>query len=140
MADSKLLLRAAVGDRELLIHAGDVEEVVPLEYLIPFPSDLPGLAGIMAHHGEPLPVLDWGPYGAGEADCPFVAVLKRRLGVPLTRILEVRDLEGVPEVGLKRGDPWNPMLGHRRRLSGHSQGVLDVEKLLALLHNRSLRR
>lgn len=140
MREGGLFLRAEVAGRELLIPAADLQEVLPLEEPEPFPANLMGLVGVVPFHGEPLPLLDWEAFQTDAKGAGLIAVLKRRLGVPIHRILEVRDTEGAPVVGLKRGDPWNPLLGHRLRLSGHSQAVLDVEKLLALLHNRSLRR
>ncbi len=140
MHDRALVLRAAVGDRELWIPAEDLQEVVPAEAIHPFPPATPGLAGVVALHGEPLPILSWRDFGVEGAPIALIAVLKRRLGIPLERVLEVRAVEGTTQVGLKRGDAWNVLLGHRRRLSGHSHGVLDVEKLLSLLHNQALRR
>lgn len=140
MHDRGLILRAAIGDRELIIAASDLQEVLPLEGMEPFPSVVYGLTGVVPVHGEPLPLLDWSTFETDSAGSAFVAVLKRRIGIPIQRVLEVRESGGGTEVGLKRGDVWNPILGHRLRLSGHSHGVLDVEKLLALLHNRSLRR
>ncbi len=140
MPEQKLILRAALADRELIIAASDLHEVLPLEGMEPFPSAVYGLAGVVPVHGEPLPVLDWGAFDTSATGAAFIAVLKRRVGIPIQRVLEVRELGGATEVGLKRGDAWNPILGHRLRLSGHSHGVLEVEKLLALLHNRSLRR
>ena len=140
MREQGLLLRAAIGDRELLIATSDLQEVLPLEDMEPFPSPLQGLAGVIPVHGEALPLLDWGAFETSAEGAGLVAVLKRRLGIPIHRVLEVREMGEAKEVALKRGDAWNPLLSHRLRLSGHSQGVLDVEKLLALLHNRSLRR
>lgn len=140
MHERSLVLRGCVGDREIWIAAEDLQEVVPMETIHPFPAPTPGLAGVLALHGEPLPLLHWGDFGVGDLPSTLVAVLKRRIGIPLDRVLEVRPVEGTTQVGLKRGDTWNPLLGHRRRLSGHSHGVLDVEKLLILLHNRGLRR
>jgi chemotaxis signal transduction protein len=140
MREGGLVLRADVGGRELLIPASDLQEVMTLEDVEPFPTHLAGLAGVVPFHGEPLPLLDWEVFQTATQGAGLIAVLKRRLGIPIHRVLEVRDSEGAAVVGLKRGDPWNPLLGHRLRLSGHSQAVLDVEKLLALLHNRGLRR
>jgi len=140
MHDRALMLRGVVGERELWIPAADLQEVVALEAVHAFPSATPGLAGVVSHHGEPLPVLAWADFGTTSPTGALVAILKKRLGVPLDRVVEVRMVEGTTEVGLKRGDAWNVLLGHRRRLSGHSHGVLDVEKLLSLLHNRGLRR
>ncbi len=140
MRERGLVLRAAAAGRELYIAASDIQEILPREDVESFPSQLPGLAGVMPVHGEPLPLLDWAAFGTPEAGAPLVAVLKRRIGIPIQRVLEVREMEGATEVALKRSDTWNPLLGHRLRLSGHSHGVLDVEKLLALLHNRSSRR
>lgn len=140
MADRPLVLRSIVADRELWIAAEDLQEVVPLETVHAFPAPTPGLEGVMAHHGEPLPILCWEDFSVAVPPRALVAVLKRRLGIPIDRVLEVRALEGTSQVGLKRGDAWNGLLGHRRRLSGHSHGVLEVEKLLSLLHNRGLRR
>ena len=140
MHEQSLILRAAVGGRELFIPASDLQEVLQLEGVEAFPYHLPGLLGVIPVHGEPLPLLDWNAFGTENEGASLVAVLKRRLGIPILRVLEVREKEGTKEVGLKRGDPWNSILSHRRRLSGHSHGVLDVEKLLSLLHNRGLRR
>ena len=140
MAERGLVLRGVVGDREIWIAAEDLQEVVPLEEVHGFPADTPGLEGVMAHHGEPLPVLRWEDFAVSGPPRALVAVLKRRVGIPIERVIEVRALEGTAQVGLKRGDAWNPLLGHRRRLSGHSHGMLEVEKLLSLLHNRGLRR
>lgn len=133
-------LKAQAAGRTLLIPSADLLEVVPLDHLEPIPTPMPGLLGIMALRSGPLPVLDWEVFQTPAEGSGLVAVLRKRLGIPLERVLEVRDVGGSPTVGLKRGDPWNAILSHRCRLSGHSHGVLEVEKLLALLHNRSLRR
>lgn len=140
MPSQELALRVKVEGRELFLPAGDTLEVIALEYVLPFPAQMYGLSGIVFNHGQPVPVLDWGLFGSEEGAAPLVAILKRRLAVPIQKVFEIRDIEALPLVGLKRGDPLNPILGHRRKLSGHAHGVLNVEKLLGLLHNRSFRR
>jgi chemotaxis signal transduction protein len=140
MAERLQAMRARVGDRDLLIPSGALVEILPFERLEPIPVAIPWLAGILPLRSGPLPVLDWERFQTPMEGLAFVAVLRRRLGILVERILEVRDLADAPTVGLKRGDPWNPLLSHRCRLSGHSHGVLEVEKLVSLLHNRSFRR
>jgi chemotaxis signal transduction protein len=133
-------LKVQTAGGTLYIPSSDVVEVVPLEHIEPIPIPIAGILGVLSLRTGPLPLLDWGVFQTPAASTGLVAVLRKRLGLPLERVLEVRDLAGAPTVGLKRGDPWNPILSHRCRLSGHSHGVLEVEKLLALLHNRSFRR
>lgn len=140
MAEVQQAMRAQVGGRDLLIPSGDLIEIVPFERLEPIPVAIPGLAGILPLRSGPLPVLDWEPFQTSSEGLGYVAVLRRRLGIPVERVQEVLNLAEAPTVGLKRGDPWNPLLSHRCRLSGQSHGVLEVEKLVSLLHNRSFRR
>lgn len=133
-------MRVQLGGKQLFLRGADLVEIVPLERIEPMPMHLPGLSGILALRSGPLPVLDWSLLDIHPGSAPLVAVLRRRLGLPIERIVEVRDISQLPTAELKRGDSLNPVLSHRCRLSGQSHGVLEVEKLLSILHNRGFRR
>ena len=98
-AGSWLLVRAA--GQDLLLSTRDLREVVTPSPPTPLPGGLPGIQGVVIHHGEFLPVLAWEDLPGGrrlEGPPEALAVLRTRLALPLERL--VRTLDELP-------GPWS---------------------------------
>ncbi|HJV38040.1 MAG TPA: chemotaxis protein CheW [Geothrix sp.] len=137
MSESRLLLHARAAGRAFLLPVSELREVVPGSPVTPIPSGPPGIQGVVLHHGEFLPVLDWGVVG-GDSDrvAPpaVLAVLRPRLGLPLEGLAGTME---APEGGLNdppAEDAWGPILAGLCRLENQDLPVLDPDRLLALLH------
>lgn len=137
MSEARVLLHAQAAGRAFLLPVSELREVVPGAPVTPIPSGPPGIRGVVLHHGEFLPVLDWGVLGGdpGPAAPPAVlAVLRPRLGLPLEGLAGTVE---VPEGSWNdppAEDAWRTILSGRCRLDGQDLPVLDPDRLLALLH------
>lgn len=140
MPDQGILLLARAVSRDLLLAASDLVEVLPAGPIAPLPGPLPGIAGVILHQGEFLPVLDWAALpGATAPARPTVAmaILKRRLALPLEFLSGA--LEGGRE-NLKMeppgADPWAPFMVCACVVEGPPLPLLDSDKLIDWLHQR----
>ncbi|WP_243321144.1 chemotaxis protein CheW [Geothrix sp. SG200] len=137
MSDSRLLLHARAAGRAFLLPLSELREVVPGAPVAPIPSGPPGIQGVVLHHGEFLPVLDWGVVGGDPdhaAPPTVLAVLRPRLGLPLEGVAGTVE---APEGGLNDSpaeDAWRPILAGLCQLEDQELPVLDADRLLALLH------
>lgn len=123
--------------REFLLPVADLREVVSHVPVTPIPSGPPGIQGVVLHHGEFLPVLDWAVV-RGRSDpteSPLtLAVLRPRLGLPLEWLAGT---VAPPEGGWEEppaDDLWGPIVAGQVRLGDQDLPVLDPDRLLALLH------
>ncbi|HEX9011182.1 MAG TPA: chemotaxis protein CheW [Holophagaceae bacterium] len=140
MPEGGILLLARAAGRDLLLSASDLVEVLPSASITPLPGPLPGVAGVILHQGEFLPVLDWSALpGAAGAPLPPVAmaILKRRLALPL------EFLSGALETGRENlkvepsgEDPWAPFMACACVVEGPPLPLLDSDKLIDWLHQR----
>ncbi len=139
MPDGILLLARASG-RDLLLAASDLLEVLPAGPVTPLPGPLPGIAGVVLHEGEFLPVLDWNALpgtGGDAAAVTSMAVLKRRLALPLEFLSGA--LEGKREdlrIEPPGDDPWAPFMVCACAIEGPALPLLDPDKLIDWLHQR----
>lgn len=137
MSESRILLHAKAGGRAFLLPVSELREVVPGAPVTPIPSGPLGIQGVVLHHGEFLPVLDWGVVGGGSghaAPPAVLAVLRPRLGLPLEGLAGTVE---APEGGMKdppAEDAWGPILAGVCRVGDQDLPVLDPDRLLALLH------
>jgi chemotaxis signal transduction protein len=137
VSDRSPLLHARAAGRDLLLSVAELQEVVAPAPVTPVPGGPPGIQGVVVHQGEFLPVLAWkdlpGCDGA-RAEPAALAVFRRRLGVPLDRL--VGTLEA-PEAGwrpLPEEDAWSAFSGGACEVEGRALPLLDLDRLLALLH------
>jgi chemotaxis signal transduction protein len=140
MPERGILLLARAAGRDLLLAASDLVEVLPAGPVTPLPGPLSGIAGVILHQGEFLPVLDWralpgvdAPPGSPVA----MAILKRRLALPLAF------LSGALEAGRESlkveppgEDPWAPFMVCACAVEGPPLPLLDADKLIDWLHQR----
>lgn len=137
MTESRTLLHVRAAGRQLLLPVSDLREVVAFSQATPLPGGPRGIEGVVLHQGEFLPVLDWGAMTGGAeplAPASVMAVLQRRLGLPLERLIGTLE---VPEAGWREapeGDPWHSILGGLCTVGEQEVPLLDPERLLALLH------
>jgi chemotaxis signal transduction protein len=114
----------------------DLREVVAPMPVSPLPGGSRGIAGLVIHHGEFLPVLAWGEFpGCQAASAPplALAVLRLRLGLPLDWLGGTLDLG--PEVWRETpaDDPWGPWVDAVARVGGKDLPRLDLDGLIGLL-------
>jgi chemotaxis signal transduction protein len=140
MPERGILLLARAVSRDLLLSASDLIEVLPATPVTLLPGSLPGIAGVILHQGEFLPVLDWAalPGAAGPPRPPVaMAILKRRLALPLEFLSGA--LEGGREnltVESPGADPWAPFMVCACAVEGSPLPLLDSDKLIDWLHRR----
>lgn len=137
MSERATLLRVRAAGRDLLLPLSELREVVAPTPVAPLPGRPAGIAGVVLHQGEFLPVLAWAdlPGGGGApADFAALAVLRPRLGLPLEQL--VGPVEEAPEARSASSDtdPWAPLLAGTCRVGDQDLPVLDTDRLLALLH------
>lgn len=104
--------------------------------IAPLPGGSRGIAGVVIHQGEFLPVLDWGDLLGGRQEWAVpmaLAVLRLRLGVPLDRLGGTLSL--APEVWRDppSDDPWLPWIDSVARVGEKDFPRLDLDRLMALL-------
>lgn len=140
MPDAGILLLARAGGRDLLLAASDLVEVQPAVRVMPLPGPLPGIGGVILHQGEFLPVLDWSALPGGfeiSAPTTALAILKRRLAVPLTFLSGALEESWVDLPTAPPGeDPWAPILACTCLTGGPPTPLLDADKLVDWLHQR----
>lgn len=137
MSEISSLLHVRAAGRDLLLSVSDLREMVAPTPVTRLPGGSMGIQGVVIHQGEFLPVLAWkdlpgcpGPFEETTA----VAVFRRRLGIPLERLLGTLE---APEDGWRppsEDEPWNAFTSSVCRLEGSDLPLLDLDRLLALLH------
>ena len=114
----------------------DLREVVAPMPVSPLPGCSRGIAGLVIHHGEFLPVLAWGEFPgcqAGPEPPMALAILRLRLGLPLDW------LGGTLDLGLEAWretpaeDPWSPWVDAVARVGDRDLPRLDLDRLIGLL-------
>ena len=144
MSDLGALILARAQGRELLLDASQILEVLPAAPVTPLPGPVPGIAGVLLYHGEFLPVLDWNALPGipgGMIWASALAILKRRLALPLEEIGGVLEHEGKgPAPEPAEGDPWEEILACRCAVGTASVPLLDPDKLVDWLHHQRARR
>lgn len=129
-------LQARAAGRDLLLSTLDLREVVAPMPIAPLPGGSRGIAGVVIHQGEFLPVLAWGELLGGR-EAPEIptalAVLRLRLGVPLGCLGGTLSL--APELWRDPpgDDPWLPWIDAVARVGGKDLPRLDLDRLMALL-------
>ncbi|BDU69427.1 hypothetical protein GETHOR_15280 [Geothrix oryzae] len=137
MSEHSSLLHVRAAGRDMLLSVADLWEVVAPAPVTRLPGGPPGIQGVVIHQGEFLPVLAWKDLpDCAEAggDITAVAVFRRRLGVPLERLFGTLD---PPEEGWRSSseeDPCSAFTAGVCSLEGRDLPLLDVDRLLALLH------
>lgn len=137
MSDRSTLLHARAAGRDLLLSVADLQEVVGPSAVTPVPGGPPGIQGVVVHQGEFLPVLAWKDLpgcGAGGAEPVALAVFGRRLGVPLERLVGTVEAPDTDWKPVPEEDPWNAFCGALCAMKGADLPLLDLDRLLALLH------
>lgn len=136
MSDPRNWLQVKAGGLDLLLSTVDIQEVIPSTEVAPLPGRPRGIQGVIVHHGEFLPVLAWGDLPG----CPAflrrptaLAVLRRRLGLPLEAILGNLSLppEGWRE--LEADDPLGSWLSGTCQLEQGPLWWLEPARLVAQL-------
>lgn len=137
MTESRTLLHVWAAGRQLLLPVMDLREVVTFTQATSLPGGPRGIEGVVLHQGEFLPVLDWAAMADASGPLPpasVMAVLRRRLGLPLERLIGTLE---VPEAGWREapeGDPWQPILAGFCAVGEQEVPLLDPDRLLAVLH------
>ncbi len=142
MPDRSVLVLARGGGRDLLLNAEDLREVFPYTAITPLPGRLAGIAGVVLHQGEFLPVLSWEdlPGSSPRVTHTAFAVLKRRLAIPLERLDGTLDLDKSRPLKPAKDDPWAALITCVLKVEGQRVPLLDADKLLALLHQNKVDR
>jgi chemotaxis signal transduction protein len=114
----------------------DLREVVDPMPVCPLPGGSRGIAGLVIHHGEFLPVLSWGGFPgclAGSEPPMALAVLRFRLALPLDWLGGTLDLG--PEVWREtpEDDPWAPWVDAVARVGDRDLPRLDLDRLIGQL-------
>ena len=136
MSERGSWLQARAAGRDLLISMLDLREVVAPMPVSPLQGGSRGIAGLVVHHGEFLPVLAWGEFPGCEASSEppmALAVLRFRLGLPLDWLGGTLDLE--PEAWRETpiDDPWGPWIDAVVRVGERDLPRLDLDRLISLL-------
>jgi chemotaxis signal transduction protein len=121
---------------DLLLSTLDLREVVEPTPVAPLPGRLRGIRGVVIYQGEFLPVLAWEdlpgcqtPPGRPVA----MAVLRRRLGLPIERMIGTINPPSDAWHDLDEGDAANRWLGGVCRVGDQTLLLVDPERLIALL-------
>jgi len=131
-ASPQRLLTFEVGGAAYALPIAGVLEVAEVEALACVPTLPPGLAGVVNHHGDALPVVDRARLlGLDAAELPeprnLLVVCARpdgaRLGVPVDRVLGLVD----GPAALRSGD--GPV-AERRSIEGRLVNLVDPEWLV----------
>lgn len=137
MSEGGSLLHVRAAGRELLLAAADLREVIAPTPVSVLPGGPLGIQGVIIHQGEFLPVLAWkdlpgttDSVGATEA----LAVLRRRLGLPLERLLGAVEAGEAPWKPVPESDPWHGVFAGLCPVAGRDLPVLDPDRLIGLLH------
>jgi chemotaxis signal transduction protein len=130
-ARQERLLSFEVGGASYALPIAGVLEVAEVGPLACVPTLHPGVAGVVNHHGDALPLvdrsvlLDLGP-GALPAPQQVLVICARgdgpRLGLPVDRVCGLVDGCGA--------DPAPELVAERRSLDGRVLNVLDPEQLV----------
>jgi len=121
---------------DLLLSTLDLREVVAPTPVAPLPGHPRGIQGVVFYQGEFLPVLAWEELPGGRRpSCEPVAmaVLRRRLGLPIERLIGTIDppLEAWREV--EEPDAMGAWLGRVCRFGDLELRAVDPDRLVALL-------
>ncbi|WP_306592073.1 chemotaxis protein CheW [Geothrix sp. 21YS21S-4] len=137
MSERTSLLHARGGGRELLLSVADLQEVVAFAPVTPLPGGPPGIQGVVIHQGEFLPVLAWKDLpgcAAATGESTALAVFRRRLGIPLERLVGTVDTPAGDWAPCADEDPWNAFASGMCEVEGERRPVVDLDRLLVLLH------
>ncbi len=122
---------------DLLLSTQDLREVVAAMPVAPLPGRPQGIQGVVLYQGEFLPILAWEDL-PGCTIAPgrpvAVAVLRRRLGLPLDRMIGTLSPPPGAWQELELGDPRERWLSGTCRLGGQTLLQVDPDRLIALLH------
>jgi chemotaxis signal transduction protein len=121
---------------DLLLSALDLREVLGPVPVVELPGRPRGIQGVVFHQGEFVPVLAWEDLpGCPSPPAPpsALAVLRPRLGLPLETMTGMRELPSGDWREADEGDPASSWLGGVCRLEGRDFGLVDPDRLLAVL-------
>jgi chemotaxis signal transduction protein len=122
---------------DLLLSTLDLREVVAATPIAPLPGRPRGIHGVVIYQGEFLPVLAWEdlPGCQTPSDKPIaMAVLRRRLGLPLERMIGTISPPPDAWQEVDPGDARDRWLGGGCKVSGQTLLLVDPDRLIALLH------
>jgi chemotaxis signal transduction protein len=121
---------------DLLVSTLDLREVVEPTPIAALPGRLRGIQGVVFHQGEFLPVLAWEDLPgcqAPPAAPTAMAVLRPRLGLPLERMIGMRDMPADGWREVDEQDPAAAWLGGVCGVGGKELRLVDPDRLIALL-------
>ncbi len=136
MFDRGSWLQARAAGRDLLLSTLDLREVVTPTPVSPLPGRPRGIAGVVIHQGEFLPVLSWGDLPGcevGTGTPVALAVMRLRLGIPLDRLVGTLDLGPEAWRETPEDDPWRPWVDAVGRVGERDLPRLDLDRLITLL-------
>jgi len=122
---------------DLLLSTLDLREVVAATPIAPLPGRPRGIHGVVIYQGEFLPVLAWEdlPGCQTPPDKPIaMAVLRRRLGLPLERTIGTISPPPDAWQEVDPGDVRERWLGGVCKVNGLTLLLVDPDRLIALLH------
>jgi chemotaxis signal transduction protein len=131
---SWLHVRAAGLD--LLLSPMDLREVVPPAPVAPIPGGPRGIQGVVIHQGEFLPVLAWEALPgclAHPGGPSALVVLKRRLSLPLERLVGMLDLPADAWREPDAADPASEWIGGLARVGKAEYRLADPDRIIAVL-------
>lgn len=143
MSESGTLLHVWAAGRQLLLPVQELREVTAFTPVTPLPGGPRGIEGVVLNQAEFLPVFDWGVLSDGTGSLPqatVMAVLRRRLGLPLERLIGTLAAPPTGWRGSPDGDPWHPILAGFWMVGEQELPLLDPDRLLALLHRLRMDR
>lgn len=136
MSDQGGWLLAKAAGRDLLLSTLDLREVVAPLPVSPLPGCSRGIAGVVIHQGEFLPVLAWNELPGcvrGSEPPTALAVGRLRLGLPLERMGGTLDLGAEAWREPPADDPWRDWIDAVGRVGDRDLPRLDLDCLIALL-------
>ncbi len=136
MSDTGSWLMARAAGRDLLLSMQDLREVVAPMPVSPLPGRTRGIAGVVIHQGEFLPVLTWSDLPGCEQSLEppmALAVGRLRLGIPLERLGGALNLGSEDWREPSTDDPWRTWIDVVGQVGGRDLPRIDLDRLVALL-------